>query len=327
MYCSAHEKGATAGVDVRWRSWNKDRSPISSCQHGRNRCSCSHLWGSAFGLDTACGAMQYLERDIGYDVQVTKVPIVCAAILFDLTVGDYRVRPDKQMGYTACQNAGNRECLQGNIGAGTGATVGKIRGMEKAMKGGLGASCLQAGELKVGALVAVNCLGDVLDPTTGEIIAGALNDDRKTFAGTENVLLQMQQTARSKDLSMENTTLGIVATNGRFTKTQMNKIASIAHNGLARTIKPAHTMFDGDTIFALATGKVEANINLVGARAATAVERVLSTLKCLFRFPLKISDKPPTSKKKSCHQHDLKRNIGSIARKDLGAVVLSANKL
>lgn len=285
------EKGATAGVDVRGGAPGTRETDLLSPVNMVDQVHAVVIsGGSAFGLDTACGVMQYLEeKEIGYDVQVTKVPIVCAAILFDLTVGDYRVRPDKQMGYTACQNASNRECLQGNIGAGTGATVGKILGMERAMKGGLGAFCLQAGELKVGALVAVNCLGDVLDPTTGKIIAGALNDDRKTFAGTENVLLQMQQTAGSKDLSMENTTLGIVATNGSFTKTQMNKIASIAHNGLARTIKPAHTMFDGDTIFALATGKVEANINLVGALATTAVERaVVNAIKnasTAFGFP------------------------------------------
>ncbi len=270
------EEGAAAGVDVRGGAPGTRETdllnPVNLVEKIHAVILCG---GSAFGLDAASGVMQYLEeRGIGFDVQVTKVPIVCGAVLFDLAIGDPRVRPDKEMGYQACLNATtNRECPEGNVGVGTGATVGKILGMERAMKGGLGACCFQVGELKVGALVAVNCMGDVIEPATGEILAGALSDDGRTFADTERVM--MLEYARQKNYFGRNTTLGVVATNGTFNKAQMNKVASMAHNGLGRTIRPAHSMVDGDTIFALATGRVEADLNVAGLLAARAVERAV----------------------------------------------------
>ncbi|HHW39945.1 MAG TPA: P1 family peptidase [Syntrophomonadaceae bacterium] len=269
------EEGAAAGVDVRGGAPGTRETdllnPVNLVEKIHAVILCG---GSAFGLDAASGVMQYLEeRGIGFDVQVTKVPIVCGAVLFDLAIGDHRVRPDKEMGYQACLNATNRECPEGNVGAGTGATVGKILGMERAMKGGLGACCFQVGELKVGALVAVNCMGDVIEPATGEILAGALSDDGRTFADTEHVM--MLEYAKQKNYFGGNTTLGVVATNGTFNKAQMNKVASMAHNGLGRTIRPAHSMVDGDTIFALATGRVEADLNVAGLLAARAVERAV----------------------------------------------------
>jgi L-aminopeptidase/D-esterase-like protein len=269
------EEGAAVGVDVRGGAPGTRETdllnPVNLVEKIHAAIICG---GSAFGLDAASGVMQYLEeRGIGFDVQVTKVPIVCGAVLFDLAIGDPSVRPDKEMGYQACLNATNRECPEGNVGAGTGATVGKILGMERAMKGGLGACCFQVGELKVGALVAVNCMGDVIEPATGEILAGALSDDRRTFADTEKVM--MLEYAKQKNHFAGNTTVGVVATNGSFNKAQMNKVASMAHNGLGRVIRPAHSMVDGDTIFALATGKVEADINVAGLLAARAVERAI----------------------------------------------------
>ncbi len=283
------EKGAVAGVDVRGGAPGTRETdllnPINMVEkvHGVLLAG-----GSAFGLDAAAGVMQYLEEHhIGFDVGVTKVPIVTGAVLFDLIVGDYRTRPDKAMGYRACQNAKIKECLQGNVGAGTGATVGKFLGPDYAMKGGLGCFALQVGDLKVGALVAVNCLGDVIDPKTGQILAGMLTQDRRNFAETEKVMIAQYQ--NPKNIFSGNTTIGVVATNAQLSKAQASKIASMAHNGYARTIRPAHTMADGDTIFALSTGEIKADINVVGLLAATVVEeavvRAVKNSKSLYGYP------------------------------------------
>ncbi|NMB27586.1 MAG: P1 family peptidase [Tissierellia bacterium] len=269
------EEGATAGVDVRGGSPGTRETDLLNPQNLVDKIHAVVLsGGSAFGLDAASGVMKYLEeRNIGFDVQVTKVPIVCSAVLFDLVVGDYRVRPNLEMGYRACVDATDKECPNGNIGAGTGATVGKFLGTHRAMKGGLGSFALQVGDLKVGALVAVNCLGDVIDPETGEILAGLLDEEGKTLIGTENIL--MQKYSEKKNIFSGNTTIGVVATNGIFTKSEANKLASMAHNGYARSIRPAHTIFDGDTIFTMATGKIEADINVVGALAAKTMGRAV----------------------------------------------------
>ena len=269
------EEGATAGVDVRGGSPGTRETDLLNPQNLVDKVHAVMLsGGSAFGLDAASGAMAYLEeRNIGFDVQVTKVPIVCSAVLFDLVVGDYSVRPDFNMGYRACENASNEKCSSGNIGAGTGATIGKVLGLERAMKGGLGSCAFQIGDLQVGAIVAVNCLGDVIDPETGEILAGLLDEDGKTLIGTENILVENYDD--KKNIFSGNTTIGVVATNGIFTKAETNKLASMAHNGYARSIRPAHTIFDGDTIFTMATGKVEADINVVGLLAARAMERAV----------------------------------------------------
>jgi len=272
-----HEAGATAGVDVRGGAPGTRETdllnPVNLVEkiHGVLLSG-----GSAFGLDAAAGVMQYLEeRKVGFDVGVARVPIVCGAVLFDLALGDHRVRPDKQMGYAACANAGSHGCGHGNVGAGAGASVGKILGMARAMKSGLGSYALQIGELKIGALVAVNCLGDVVDPETGKTLAGALTEDLGNFIHTEAVMIQSY--GEKKNLFAGNTTIGVVATNARLTKSQAAKLAAMAQNGYARTLRPAHTMVDGDTIFALATGVTDADPNVTGLLAARVMERAVVT--------------------------------------------------
>jgi L-aminopeptidase/D-esterase-like protein len=269
------EKGATVGVDVRGGAPGTRETdllnPINLVQKAH---AIILTGGSAFGLDAAAGVMQYLEeRNIGFDVQVTRVPIVCGAALFDLTIGDHRIRPDKEMGYQACLNASSLERRQGNIGAGTGATVGKILGMHRAMKSGLGCFTLQTESLKVGALVAVNCLGDVVDPLTGKKLAGPLNDDMQTLADTEEIMIKSY--ADAKSLFSGNTTIGVVATNAALTKSQTTKLASMAQDGYARTMRPAHSMVDGDTIFAMSTGAIEVELSVVGLLAARVMERAV----------------------------------------------------
>ncbi|HHV47230.1 MAG TPA: P1 family peptidase [Tissierellia bacterium] len=269
------EEGATAGVDVRGGSPGTRETDLLNPQNLVDKAHAVVLaGGSAFGLDAASGVMKYLEeRNIGFDVQVTKVPIVLSAVLFDLVVGDYRVRPDFNMGYNACINATDKECPNGNVGAGTGATVGKFLGLERAMKGGLGSYAVEIGDLKVGAIVAVNALGDIVDPETGEILAGLLDERGEKLIGTEREMVKAYN--KKKNLFSGNTTIGVVATNGILTKAEANKLASMAHNGYARAIRPAHSIFDGDTIFAMATGKVEADINVIGLLAAKVMERAV----------------------------------------------------
>jgi L-aminopeptidase/D-esterase-like protein len=218
--------------------------------------------------------MKYLEeKGIGLDVVLTKVPIVPGAVLFDLGVGDYRIRPDARMGYDACLNASEEEVRQGNVGAGTGATVGKIFGGFRCMKSGLGTASFKSQELIVGAIVAVNCLGDVIDPESGEIIAGVLTENKKEFANTMSFLKNFPQ--RSGSSFPTNTTIGVIATNAKLTKAGATKAAMMAQDGYARTISPAHTMFDGDTIFCMATGEVEGGANVVGAIGAEVMARAI----------------------------------------------------
>jgi L-aminopeptidase/D-esterase-like protein len=269
------EKGAVAGVDVRGGAPGTRETDLLNPVNLVEKVHAVFLaGGSAFGLDAASGVMRFLEeKDIGFDVQVARVPIVCGAVLFDLAVGDPRVRPDGEMGYRACRHASAGDCAQGNVGAGTGASVGKILGMERAMKSGLGCHAVQVGELQVGALVAVNCLGDVIDPLTGERIAGTLGEDGKTFVDTEEIMVGAY--AGEKSPFVSNTTIGVVATNASLSKSQAAKVASMAHNGYARTLRPAHTMFDGDTIFSMATGSIVADANVVGLLAARVMERAV----------------------------------------------------
>jgi L-aminopeptidase/D-esterase-like protein len=269
------EEGATAGVDVRGGSPGTRETDLLDPQNLVDKAHAVVLaGGSAFGLDAASGVMRYLEENnIGFDVQVTKVPIVLSAVLFDLVVGDYRIRPDSKMGYDACLNATDKECPSGNVGAGTGATVGKFLGIQRAMKGGLGSYAVQIGDLKVGAIVAVNALGDIIDPTSGEVLAGLLDEKGEKLIGTEKEMIKVYNEKRN--LFSGNTTIGVVATNGILTKAQANKLASMAHNGYGRAIRPAHSIFDGDTIFTMATGKVEADINVIGFLSATVMERAI----------------------------------------------------
>lgn len=274
------EKGATAGIDVRGGAPGTRESDLLNPVNLVEKIHAVVLaGGSAFGLDAASGVMQYLEeRNIGFDVQVTKVPIVCGAALFDLAIGDHRIRPDREMGYQACRNATNRACTEGCVGAGAGATVGKILGMGRAMKSGLGCHAIQVGALKIGAIVAVNCLGDVIDPETGERLAGLLDKDLTGLADTEAVMIQSY--AEKKNLFAGNTTIGLIASNAILAKSQATKLASMAQNGYARTMRPAHSMFDGDTIFTMATGHVEADLSVLGLLSARVMERaVISAVK------------------------------------------------
>lgn len=269
------EQGATVGVDVRGGApGTRETDLLNPVNLVRKAHAVLLTGGSAFGLDAAAGVMHYLEeKKIGFDVHVTRVPIVCGAALFDLTIGDHTVRPDKAMGLHACLHASSGAIVQGCVGAGTGATVGKIRGMKHAMKSGIGCFALEVEGLKVGALVAVNCLGDVVDPLTGERVAGPLNDDMRTLADTEAIMIDSY--AEQKDLFSGNTTLGVVVTNAGVTKAQATKLASMAQNGYARTMRPAHTMYDGDTIFAISVGTIAADLSVVGLLAARVMERAV----------------------------------------------------
>lgn len=240
--------------------------------------------GSAFGLEAASGVMRWLEeRGIGLDVGVARVPIVPAMIVFDLGLGRADVRPDAAMGYRACEAASGAPPRQGNAGVGLGCTVGKLLGPGQGMKGGLGtASEALAGGLLVGALVAVNALGDVVDPGTGQIVAGARlpGEGRPRLADSVEVLRaepDRGKRARPAPPSGQdtNTVIGVVATNARLSKEDVNFVAMMAHDGLARTIRPAHTLRDGDTIVALATGEQPADVTAIGALAAEALAQAV----------------------------------------------------
>lgn len=272
------EEGAVAGVDVRGGAPGTRETDLLDPGNMVERIHAVVLaGGSAFGLDAASGVMEVLEeRGIGFDIGMTKVPIVCSAVLFDLLCGDWKVRPDRAMGREAAENAFDPAFtpLRGSVGAGTGALMGKFHGLDCAMRGGLGAFAYRTGPLVVGALVAVNCLGDVMEPGTGDILAGAWDRRERRFLGTEEAVMNAYQ--EKKNVFAGNTTLGVVATNARLTKAQAKKLASMAHDGFARSMRPAHTMVDGDTIFALSVGDLEAEMNTLGALAARAVEEAVA---------------------------------------------------
>jgi L-aminopeptidase/D-esterase-like protein len=270
------EGGAVAGVDVRGGAPGTKETdlldPVNSVQQVH---AIALAGGSAFGLDTATGVMRYLEeRNVGYDVKVARVPIVPAAILIDLWVGDNpKVRPDAECGYAAAKAASSGPVPEGSIGAGAGATVGKMGGNARAMKGGLATAAIRLPSgLVVAALVAVNAAGDVIDPATQRVVAGMRTEDGKALADARR-LLRSGAFDLAQPRPGENTTIGVVATNATLTKAQATKVAQMAHDGFARAIVPAHTPGDGDTIFALATGKRtgEANVSLIGALAAEAI--------------------------------------------------------
>lgn len=228
--------------------------------------------GSAWGLDAAGGAMRWLEEHgLGLGVGRARIPIVPAAILYDLHLGDIRIRPDAQAGYAACAAASRQAPAEGNVGAGSGATVGKLFGIERAMKGGVGSASVRAGGFTVGALVACNAVGDVVDPATGAVIAGARAADGRTLLDTRRALLAGD--APSRLVTATNTTIGVVATDAVLTKPQANRLAMVAHDGLARAINPVHTMLDGDVLFALGTGTTgrAAEMVLLATMAAEAV--------------------------------------------------------
>jgi L-aminopeptidase/D-esterase-like protein len=232
--------------------------------------------GSAFGLDAGGGVMEFLEEQgRGFDVCLTKVPTVPTAVIFDLALGDCRVRPDKAMGYAACVQADAGPVPEGSVGVGTGASVGKLYGIHQAMKGGLGSVCLAGSNgLLVGALVVVNAFGDVRDYATGKIIAGArVAADSHEFADTAAQI--RHQGIIQQPYSHPNTTLGVIATNARLTREQAQKVAQMGHNGLARSITPIHTLFDGDMIFVLAKPDLDADLHVIGLLGEEALRLAL----------------------------------------------------
>ena len=263
-------EGAVAGVDVRGAAPGTRETELLSPLNAVEKVHAVMLaGGSAFGLDAAGGVMRWLdERGFGVRVGPARVPIVPAAILFDLWVGDAKIRPDAASGYAACDAATTEPVVEGNVGAGTGAAVGKLFGIHRAMRGGIGSASITVGGLTVGALVAVNAIGDVVDPATGEPVAGARTADGTALLGTMQALRRGDVPAHLQAGTA--TTLGVVATDAVLTKAQANKVAQMAHDGFARSINPVHTMGDGDTIFALATGAsgIEGNVTLIGALAA-----------------------------------------------------------
>ena len=274
-------QGAVAGVDVRGAAPGTRETELLSPLNAVQQVHAVLLsGGSAFGLDAAGGVMRWLEeRGIGVAVGPARVPIVPAAILFDLWVGDPAIRPDAASGYAACAAASGAAPAEGNVGAGAGATVGKLFGIGRAMRGGLGSASVTVAGFTVAAMVAVNAVGDVIDPRSGRPIAGARGADGAGLVGTMAALLRGELPATLQPGSA--TTLAIVATDALMTKAQANKIAQMAHDGLARTINPVHTMSDGDTVFALATGASArpGDVTLLGAVAAevlaTAVLRAV----------------------------------------------------
>jgi L-aminopeptidase/D-esterase-like protein len=272
------EGGATAGVDVRGGAPGTRETELLDPSNTVQQVHAIVLsGGSAFGLDSASGVMRYLEeKGVGYDMRIVKVPIVPAAILYDLGFGGKpKVRPTAECGYLAAKAATDGPVAEGNVGAGAGATVGKMGGPARSMKAGIGtASITLADGVTVAAIVAVNAVGDVIDPATGQVVAGVRTEDGKGLADVRRLVRSGQLGSRLRTpRAGENTTIGVVATNAVLTKAQARKIAQMAHDGYARAISPAHTPADGDTIFALATGTQvgEANVSLIGALAAEAM--------------------------------------------------------
>ena len=268
-------EGAVAGVDVRGAAPGTRETDLL---HPSNLVDKVHAimlaGGSAWGLEAATGAVRWLEeRGVGLDVAVGRLPIVPAAVLFDLLVGDMRIRPDAAAGYAACAAASSADPAEGNVGAGAGAVVGKVFGIQHAMKGGVGTASVTVDGVTVGALIACNALGDVIDPETAQVMAGARTDDGRALRDTRRALLRGQPPQPL--LAGTNTTIGVVATDAILTKVQAHRLAIAAHDGLARSINPVHTMSDGDTLFSLGTGRAGKSLGMMvlATMAAEATAR------------------------------------------------------
>ena len=268
-------EGAVAGVDVRGAAPGTRETDLL---HPSNLVDNVHAimlaGGSAWGLEAATGAVRWLEeRGVGLDVAVGRLPIVPAAVLFDLLVGDMRIRPDAVAGYAACAAASDVDPAEGNVGAGAGAVVGKVFGIQHAMKGGVGTASITVDGVTVGALIACNALGDGIDPDTAQVMAGARTDDGRALRDTRRALLCGQPPQPL--LAGTNTTIGVVATDAILTKAQAHRLAIAAHDGLARSINPVHTMSDGDTLFSLGTGRAGKSLGMMvlATMAAEATAR------------------------------------------------------
>lgn len=269
------QEGATGGVDVRGSAPGTRETDLFKADKTVDKVHGIVLaGGSAFGLDAAGGVMDYLEKkNIGFDVGVTKVPIVGSAVIFDLMIGDHKVRPDFKMGYEASKTASKDENRQGNIGCGTGATVGKILGPDYAMKSGLGSASIKVGDLVVSAIVAVNSFGDIYDHRNNVQIAGVYDYKEKELLNTVEI---MKENKSPLNFTGRNTTIGLIATNAIINKAEGNKIAQMGHNGFAKSINPIHTTNDGDTIFTMGTNKVKADVNLIGVLGQEVVSRAIT---------------------------------------------------
>lgn len=284
------ENGMRAGCDVRGGGPASRETPLLDPLMAAKEIHAIVIGGgSAFGLSAASGVMRYLEeRGFGYDVGVTRVPLVVQSDLFDLTVGDPFARPDEAMGYSAAKQAMEAPNYRdGNFGAGCGATVGKIAGMDYCMKTGVGSYAMELGGLKIGAVVALNALGDVFDWRTGRQIAGLLTPDKSAFRSSPDVI--SSSISRVKNSFVGNTTLGVIITNAYFEKASLCKIAGMGHDGYARSIRPVHTSLDGDSIYAVSAGEGEADQEVVGTLAAEVVSeaiiRAVTSAKSAYGFP------------------------------------------
>lgn len=266
------KEGMGAGIDIRGGGPASRETPLlNPLMHAETIHALVLSGGSAFGLDASAGVMEYLEeRNIGFDVGFTKVPLVLQSCIFDLGYKNFKIRPDKEMGYKACLDSENNIIKEGSYGAGTGAAVGKLYGMEQSQKSGLGVYAVQVGELKIGAIVAVNAFGDVFD-NKGNKIAG-LKDKNGNFL---NFKEEMYKSIKPKNHFTDNTTIGAIITNAKFSKAMLCKVASMGQNGLARRISPVHTMSDGDSVYALSVGNLEADVNVVGTLACQVMEMAI----------------------------------------------------
>jgi L-aminopeptidase/D-esterase-like protein len=273
------EEGAIGGVDIRGTAAGTRQIDALTLLHLVDKIHAILLaGGSAFGLDAAGGVMAFLEeRGKGFDVSKTKIPIVPTAVIFDFGIGDFRVRPDHQMGYQACLNA-SKKVEEGSVGVGVGATVGKLFGIDRAMKGGVGTSSIQGPNgLIVGALIVVNAFGDVFNPNTNQILAGARKSKESFQLANSSKWIKKGVTRKQFgaitpfDSSAFNTTLGVIATNANLSKKEVHQVAQIAHSGLAKVISPLHTTFDGDLVFAISYGKKKGDVNTIGLLGETAL--------------------------------------------------------
>ena len=262
--------GAVGGVDVRGAAPGTRETDLLAPTNLVDRVHAILLaGGSAWGLDAATGVVRWLEEQgVGFHVGPARLPLVPGAVLFDLHVGDASIRPDAAAGYRACEFASTKAPAQGNVGAGTGASIGKIFGMDRAMKAGIGTASLTIGGVTVGALIACNALGDIIDPDTAQVIAGARTANGKSLLDTRRALLRGD--APQPILAGSNTTIGVIATDALITKAQASRLATMGHDGLARSINPVHTMSDGDTLFTLGTGRAGTSLGMavLGTMAA-----------------------------------------------------------
>ncbi|WP_042413298.1 P1 family peptidase [Comamonas aquatica] len=274
-------QGAVGGVDVRGAAPGTRETDLLDPSHLVQQVHGITLsGGSAWGLDAASGTVRWLEEQgAGLDIGVGRIPLVPAAVLFDVMLGDMRIRPDAAAGYAACQAASHERPAEGSVGAGAGAVVGKIFGHARAMKGGIGTASFTVDGVTVGALVACNALGDVYHPHTGQLLAGARTADGQQLLGARDALLRGE--APSAILAGSNTTLGVVATDAQITKPQAQRLATVAHDGLARAINPVHTMSDGDTLFALGTGQSGRNLGLMTLFTLAAEAVALATARAI----------------------------------------------